>query len=110
HHLGELNIQCSSCHTLHWKAEKLSNSSRANPRFGMCCYQGKISLPSLHPPPQELHQLFIGQDNPEKSFCLHIRNYNSTLAMTSVGRKLDDTLNRQGGGPYVFKLNGELIH
>ena len=30
--------------------------------------------------------------------------------MTSVGRKVDDTLNRQGGGPYSFRLHGELIH
>ena len=30
--------------------------------------------------------------------------------MTSVGRKLDYAINAGGGGPYVFKLNGELIH
>ena len=40
---------------------------------------------------------------------MHIRNYNSALAMTSVGRKLDHSVNN-GGGPWLYKLNGELIH
>ena len=30
--------------------------------------------------------------------------------MTSVGRKLDNSINRAGGGPYTFRLHGELIH
>ena len=30
--------------------------------------------------------------------------------MTSVGRKLDNSINCAGGGPYTFRLYGELIH
>ena len=30
--------------------------------------------------------------------------------MTLVGRKLDNSINRAGGGPYTFRLHGELIH
>jgi hypothetical protein len=30
--------------------------------------------------------------------------------MTSVGRKLDHSINADGASPYVFKLNRELIH
>ncbi|KAI9429430.1 hypothetical protein H4582DRAFT_2065258 [Lactarius indigo] len=45
-----------------------------------------------------------------KNFRLHIQNYNSALAMTSVERKLDEFINQRGGGPYTFRLHGELIH
>ena len=81
-----------------------------HPKFGMCCYQGKISLPPLQHPPIELSQLLLSQEQLGKRFREHIRNYNNALAMTSVGRKLDNSLNRQGGGPYSFRLHGELIH
>jgi len=64
YHLGQMNIQCPSCHALHWQAETLAKSSRINPKSRMCCYQGKISLPSLHNLPQELRNLFDGQDSP----------------------------------------------
>ena len=46
-----MNIQCPFCHALHWTTEALLNSSIANPKFGMCCYQGKISIPPLQPAP-----------------------------------------------------------
>ncbi|KAI9432367.1 hypothetical protein H4582DRAFT_1787791, partial [Lactarius indigo] len=110
HNLGDLTIQCSDCKALHWLAERLSRSSMRNPKFGMCCYTGKISLPPLQQPPPELSHLLTSQDPIGKNFHLHIRNYNSALAMTSVGRKLDESINQRGGGPYTFRLHGELIH
>jgi hypothetical protein len=75
----------------------------------MCCYQGKISLPPLQPPPNDLKTLFTGQDDNAKSFCKNIRKYNNALAMTSVGCQLDRTVN-DGHGPPTFKLHGELSH
>ncbi|KAI9457120.1 hypothetical protein BJY52DRAFT_1095751, partial [Lactarius psammicola] len=110
HDLEGLNVQCPYCKALHWLVERLANSSDRNPKFGMCCFSGKISLPPLHPPPPELSHLLISQDRIAKDFCLCIRNYNSALAMTSVGRKLDESINQTGGGPYTFRLHGELIH
>jgi hypothetical protein len=109
HNLGFLNVRCPHCGALHWLVERLVNSSLLNPKFGMCCVQGKISLPPIQPPPLELFQLLTSQEDPGKKFCKHIRNYNNALAMTSVGCKLDDSFNR-GGGPYSFRLHGELIH
>src|ERR1700761_5163634 len=79
----------------------------------MCCYSGKISLLPLERPPRKLYNLWISHGHEGKSFCEHIRNYNHALAMTSVGRKVDDTLNRAGGGhrgPYSFRIHGELSH
>jgi hypothetical protein len=103
-------IQCSGCNALHWLDECLSSSSKCTPRFGMCCYQGKVSLPSLQHPPHELWDLLTSQDSHGWTFHKHICNYNNALAVTSVGRKLDNSLNAGGGGPYSFRLHGELIH
>ncbi len=47
YNLGQMNIQCPSCKALHWVDERLSKSSKANPKFGICCYKGKISLSAL---------------------------------------------------------------
>jgi hypothetical protein len=90
-------------------AERLTASSLANPRFGMCCLSGKIVLPPLHAVPPELLHLLTAQDDIGKSFRDHIRTYNNALAMTSIGHKVDESVNN-GGGPYVFKLHGELSH
>ena len=97
-------------------AEHFTVSSNRNPRFGMCCLSGKIVLPPLHPVPPELLQLLTAQDNIGKSFRDHIRTYNNALAMTSIGRKVDESVNNgeeavnDGVGPYVFKLHGQLSH
>ena len=50
HDLGHMNVVCSGCGALHWIAEKLTKSSLTNPKFGMCCFSGKIDLPKLHEP------------------------------------------------------------
>ena len=113
HSLGDMNILCPFCRAIHWSSERLAASSDLNPKFGMCCYQGKIILPPLQPVPEVLQQYFVSQDQVSKAFCDQIRNYNSALAFTSVGRVLDDSINRAHGpnrGPYTFKLRGELIH
>ena len=49
--LGHMNVVCSGCGALHWMDEKLSSSSQNNPKFGMCCFSGKMDLPKLHDPP-----------------------------------------------------------
>ena len=82
----------------------------------MCCLSGKIVLPPLHPVPPELLQLLTTQDHVGKSFCDHICTYNNALAMTSIGCKIDESVNNgevavnDGISPYVFKLHGELSH
>ncbi len=57
HNLGQMNIQCPSCKALHWLDEHLTKSSKVNPKFGTCCYQGKISLPPLQLAPPKLYDL-----------------------------------------------------
>ena len=110
HYLGKMNVQCTHCNALHWLDERLSGSTKANPKFGMCCTSGKIKLNELDPPPPEIQQLLSRQDPIAKKFREHIRNYNNALAMTSLGCKVDERINRAGGGPYVFKVHGKLSH
>ena len=105
-----MNIQCSFCHALHWKAEALTSSTINNPKFGMCCYQGKISLPKLHAIPPDLFDLYIGNNPDSSAFHQLILYYNNSLAMTSVGKTTDHTVNQDGRGPYSYVLRGELIH
>ncbi|KAF8194927.1 hypothetical protein BJ912DRAFT_807026, partial [Pholiota molesta] len=110
HKLGKMDIKCSKCSALHWIDERLAKSSKRNPQFGMCCFNGKIELPNLENPPPELSHLLTDTSPASKSFRSNIRQYNNALAMTSLGVKIDDSLNRQGGGPYVFKIQGKLSH
>ena len=44
HSLKAMTIECSRCHALHFAAEKLSNSTRNDIKFGMCCLSGQIIL------------------------------------------------------------------
>jgi hypothetical protein len=44
-----------------------------------------------------------------KHFFDHIRQYNTMFAMTSMGAKVNDSIN-DGGGPYVFKISGQPCH
>jgi hypothetical protein len=104
-----MDVPCPDCGALHWMAEKLTSSSNANPRFGICCYQGKIKLTLLHNLPPELHNLYTSQNPHAKQFRENIRRYNNALAMTSLGCKVDESVNR-GNGPYVFKIQGRLSH
>ena len=64
HYMGKMDVPCPDCGALHWHCEKLPKSSQANPKFGMCCFSGKIKLPKLDNPPPELLNLLSGQDPP----------------------------------------------
>jgi hypothetical protein len=38
-------------------------SSQGHPKFGMCCFSGKIKIPKLDNPPLELLNLLSSQDS-----------------------------------------------
>ncbi|KAF5318680.1 hypothetical protein D9619_010670 [Psilocybe cf. subviscida] len=109
HDLGRMDIECLSCHALHWDAERLSSSSKKNPRFGMCCSEGKVRLPMLEPPPEPLTTLLTANTPEAKHFREVNWKYNRALAFTSVGVKEDPTVNTGRGQP-VFRISGELYH
>ena len=102
-----MNIECPFCHALHRRAEALSHFFNLNPKFGMCCYQDKIFLPTLQHIPCDLFNLFTSNNSISNAFHKHILYYNNSLAITSVGKS---TVNLGGGGPYSFVLHEELIY
>ena len=106
HYMGKMDVVCSDCGALHWESERLVSTHK----FGLCCFSGKIKIPRLDDPPSELLRLLSGQDDRAKKFRDRIRNYNNALAMTSLGCDQNGAINRDGGGPYVFKVQGRLYH
>ncbi|KAF6162866.1 hypothetical protein GIB67_021015 [Kingdonia uniflora] len=109
HYLGNIDIECPSCHALHWLDEKLTNSSRYRPLFGTCCKQGKIRLPILQPLLPAMQVLYDDDSSYAKLFQSHIHEYNTGNAFTNLRVKLDDRI-LSGRGPKLFAIYGELKH
>ena len=96
-------------HALHFDCEKLTSSWVNHPKFGMCCLQGQIQLPSLQPLTGILHNYLTGDDYFSREFRNNIRQYNTVFAMTLVGVKINNSVTRQSDS-YCFKIQGELYH
>ncbi|EOY04504.1 Uncharacterized protein TCM_019749 [Theobroma cacao] len=94
-----------------WYEERKNKSrNERNPRFTMCCMEGKVSLPPFKQTPSLLATLlnYKGGRTAYK-FRHNIRVYNSMFQFTSIGGKIDSEINRRPG-PYVFKINGQNHH
>jgi hypothetical protein len=103
-----MTVICPFCHAYRWLREKVSNSPASRPEFTSCCQRGHVKLPFLSPPPPFLKHLFESRDRNAKEFRNNIRQYNMSLAFTSLGVAEDRTVNRRGG--WVFRISGELCH
>lgn len=73
--IGQMNVICPYCKALKFRGETL----------GMCCVSGKIKLPPLPHPPQELNELLSGNNERSNHFLKNISRYNSCFQMTSFG-------------------------
>jgi hypothetical protein len=109
--LGGPKHSCKHCGTLFWYEERLRRDRNTpNPIYNLCCKGGKVFLQPSDPPPQPLMDLLTAKDRTlSKHFFDHIRQYNTMFAMTSMGAKVNDSIN-DGGGPYVFKISGQPCH
>jgi hypothetical protein len=87
----------------------LAKSTNNNPQFSLCCENGKVLLPNLPATPQELEVLLTSKKSSAVKFQDHIRMYNSVLAFTLLGAKVDESVTR-GLGPYSFCIQGEFYH
>jgi len=92
-----------------WIKERLAKLSNNNPQFSMCCENGKILLWSLPATSQELEVLLTNKKRSAVKFQDQIHMYNSVLAFTSLGAKVDESVTK-GIGPYSFRIQGELYH
>ena len=102
---------CEHCGAQLWYEERTLKSKKPrNPKFRLCCSDGIVHLPLLKDPPPFLTRLLGLNDGSRSSkFCVGIRVYNSLFAFTSLGGKVDYSVNR-GSAPYVFRLNGQNYH
>jgi hypothetical protein len=66
-------------------------------------------LPSFLATPQEFEVFLTNKERSVVKFRDQIRMYNSVLAFTSLGAKVDESVTR-GTGPYSFRIQGELYH
>lgn len=93
-----------------WYDERVDKRRRsAHPKFSICCSHGKIQLPPPPMPPQLLLNLLYGNDAISKNFKENIRPYDSMFAFTSMGGRIDTSINR-GRGPPIFRLQGQNVH
>jgi hypothetical protein len=69
----------------------------------------KISVPLLREPPPLLRRLLYTRQEEPQHFQEHIRQYNASLAFTSLGASRDSRFDGTHGN-YVFKVSGEVRH
>lgn len=99
---------CKHCGALFWYAErsKKDKKKRVNVEYSMCCQLGKVDIPLMRPPPEQLLSLFFSKKTTRsRNFLDNIRQYNNMFAFTSMGGKIID-VNSRGGGPYSYVLSG----
>jgi len=73
-----------------------------NPYFSLCCLNGRVSLPAMQPTPPILDFLYNPSNgSASKTFLDNIRAYNSMFAFTSMGIKIDTSINDQPA-PYIY--------
>jgi len=105
--------QCSNCKAVFWNAESVGKEARTSsgsPIYNKCCKGGRIVIPPFLPRPEPLASLarFDGGSVSNK-FMKNIRRYNCLFAFSSMGAKIDRTMN-DGRGPPVFKICGQIHH
>ncbi|KAH1162123.1 hypothetical protein GYH30_000841, partial [Glycine max] len=109
--LGDQLIQCRYCNAQMWYDERISKDKNCqNPRFSLCCGDGKVELPLLQNPPQYLQRLLFHDDTIDsKNYQHNLRAYNMMFAFTSAGIKLDKTINNSRGPPTI-RIQGQPCH
>lgn len=110
---GSPDYECPHCHAIFWHAERVRHEGGRRSRkivYNNCCRGGKVVVPPFMPRPQPLASLarFDG-DARSNRFMKNIRQYNCLFAFTSMGAKLDHTMN-DGRGPPIFKISGQVHH
>jgi len=91
-----------------WYDKRINkNKQSKNPRFALCCGDGKIQLPLLQHVPQPLRQLLFDTNSSQaKNFQKNIHSYNLMFAFKSPGVKVDTTYNT-GRGPPIIRIHGQ---
>ncbi|KAL7135311.1 hypothetical protein ABFS83_11G085000 [Erythranthe nasuta] len=93
-----------------WYGERIDKRRQTSrPKFGLCCMSGKLQLPKIRDAPPTLNNLVFGTDRRSKNFQENVRSYNMMFSFTSLGGKVQTSINN-GSGPYTFLLHGQNYH
>ncbi|XP_035840188.1 uncharacterized protein LOC110913743 [Helianthus annuus] len=107
---GDQCITCEVCNAKLWDAEKgRGRKEKGRICYFLCCGYGKVELPDYKDAVPSYKKLFMYKDKESKHFLNNIRRYNSMFAFTSMGGKVDPTVNR-GNGPFCYRISGENYH
>ncbi|EYB85550.1 hypothetical protein Y032_0296g1695 [Ancylostoma ceylanicum] len=110
-YLGRLEHRCSNCGALHFACEVKPQHPET---FSDCCDRGRFTLDLFEDFPDALKNLFLCESSASseerrrrKNFLDNIRNFNSALAMASMGAQVDVP---RGRGPYCYRIHGQVYH
>ncbi|XP_076935671.1 uncharacterized protein LOC143602463 [Bidens hawaiensis] len=103
---GDQSVECEVCHAKLWPSSKKMTDLTC---YFLCCHYGKVELPDYKQAPQSYQNLFTGVDRNSNLFMKNIRRYNSMFSFTSMGGKIDKSINR-GNAPPIFRLSGQNYH
>ena len=113
HYLGGPEYTCTYCKAVFWFNERCVQTSSFHKRkmfSNHCCKGGRVRLEPYRRWPAPLDRLIgFGGGAESSAFMRSIRSYNSMFAFSSLGVKVDDSINT-GRGPYVFRVNGLPVH
>ncbi|XP_076898135.1 uncharacterized protein LOC143551628 [Bidens hawaiensis] len=107
---GDQNLICELCHAKLWKNEGgIGKKKEGKTTYFLCCGYGKVELPEFKDAPPAYKDLFSNVGPKSKFFLKNIRRYNSMFAFTSMGGKVDSSINR-GNAPFVFRISSQNYH
>ncbi|KAI9324736.1 hypothetical protein BD770DRAFT_334960, partial [Pilaira anomala] len=93
-----------------WIDERKSNSTKSNPKYQLCCGNGKGILAPLKPLPDVIKNYFLLNDPISKEFRKNIRTYNSALSFTSMNANLDHSVANSRVGAYAYRIHGSVFY
>ena len=103
-------MECQYCKTQLWyeeRAEKCNTSKEV--QFSLCWQKRKVELPLLKKTPNLLQALLNGEDHRSKLFLQNKIIYNNMFSFTSIGGKIDASMNNGYAQPQ-FIINGQNYH
>lgn len=106
--LGIAFCECQHFYALMWyKERKNKHKNSENPKYNVCCGNGKVEIPFLKHPPQLLaHLLFYKNAKDSKGFQTHLWTYNMMFTFTSASAKLDIKFNNCRGSQKI-RIQGQ---
>nr|KAJ0212009.1 hypothetical protein LSAT_V11C400203450 [Lactuca sativa] len=93
---GDQIVVCQTCFAKLWKDESVR------------CKKMKMKI-ILYNAPSSYENLFRSGDSKNKHFMKNIHSYTSMFSFTSMGGKIDSSINR-GNASYIFRLSGQNYH